>query len=84
MPKDALAQFAVNQARSVVAPDGDLVLDDVRGSVAYIRYRVRKSQAECAQCVVGPDDLRIFLQDFFHTRAPHITEFDIKVEEATW
>lgn len=83
MPKDALAQFALNQAQSVVAPDGSLVLEDVRGNVAYIRYRVRKSQAQCAECIVGPDDLRIFLGDLFRSKAPHITGFDIKVEEVT-
>ena len=33
MAKDALAQFAVNEARCVVAPDGDLVLEDVRENV---------------------------------------------------
>ena len=81
MAKDVLAKFALDRAQSVVAPDGALELKDVRDNIAYVRYRVRKAEAECAQCVVGPDDLRFFLTDMFRSTAPHIKGFDIEVEE---
>ena len=81
MAKDALAQFALNEARCVVAPDGDLVLEDVRENVAYIRYKIKKSQAECAECIMSTDDVKFFLQDIFCRKAPHIKEFSVTVEE---
>jgi hypothetical protein len=52
----------------------------VRENVAYIRYVARKSAVDCAQCVIGPDDLRDFLADIFRTTAPHIKDFDIEFE----
>ena len=81
MAKDALAKFAIDKARSIVSPDGELELKDVRDNVAYIRYRLKKSSDECAQCAVGPDDLRDFLHDVFQKAAPHIKAFDIEFEE---
>jgi hypothetical protein len=80
MAKDVLAKFALDKARTIVAQDGDLELKDVRDNVAHIRYRARKSAADCAQCVISPDDLRDFLADIFRTTAPHIKDFDIEFE----
>lgn len=82
MAKDALAKFALDRARGIVAPDGDLELKDVRDNVAYVRYR-RRADESCAQCAVGPDDLRHFLEDVFRTSAPHITGVDIEVEDVS-
>jgi hypothetical protein len=82
MAKDVLAQFALDQAQSVVAPDGHLTLDRVEDGVAYIRYRIVDA-VECSKCVVTPDDLKIFLQEIFSSRAPHISSFDIHVENAS-
>jgi len=84
MARDALAQFALTNANTIVAPDGKLELKDVRDNVAYIRYTAQKpSQAnqDCAQCAVGPDDLRDFLRDVFQRSAPHIKDFEIEFEE---
>jgi hypothetical protein len=81
MAKDALAKFAIDRARSIVSPDGELELKDVRDNVAYVRYRLRKSGSECAQCAVGPNDLKDFLHDVFEKTAPHIKGFDIEYEE---
>ncbi|MEP9379107.1 hypothetical protein ABLE91_20510 [Aquabacter sp. CN5-332] len=81
MAKDVLAKFALDKAQSVVSPDGELELKDVRDNVAYVLYRVHKGQDHCETCVVGPDDLRFFLEDMFRSSAPHITGFDIEVEE---
>jgi hypothetical protein len=80
MAKDVLAKFALDKARTIVAGDGDLELKEVRDNVAHIRYRARKNAADCAQCVIGPDDLRDFLADIFRTTAPHIKDFDIEFE----
>jgi hypothetical protein len=80
MAKDVLAKFAVDKARSIVAQDGDLELKEVRDNVAYIRYRARKCAADCAQCVIGPEDLKDFLADVFRTAAPHIKDFDIEFD----
>jgi hypothetical protein len=80
MAKDVLAKFALDKARTIVAEDGDLELREVRDNVAYIRYVARKSSADCAQCVIGPDDLKDFLADIFRTAAPHIKDFDIEFE----
>ena len=80
MAKDVLAKFALDKARTIVAEDGDLELKDVRDNIVYIRYRARKSAADCAQCVIGPDDLKDFLADIFRTTAPHIKDFDIEFE----
>jgi len=81
MVKDALAKFAIEKARSIVSPDGELELKDVRDNVAYVRYRLRKTGGECAQCAVGPNDLNDFLHDIFQKAAPHIKGFDIEFEE---
>jgi hypothetical protein len=81
MAKDVLAKFAVDKARSIVAPDGELELRDVRENVAYLRYRLKKSAVDCAQCAVGPDDLNDFLHDIFQKTAPHIKKFEIEYEE---
>jgi hypothetical protein len=81
MGKDALAKFAIDKARSIVAPDGELELKEVRDNVAYVRYRLKRSASECAQCVVGPNDLNDFLHDVFQKTAPHIKGIDIEVEE---
>jgi hypothetical protein len=83
MAKDVLAKFALDKARSVVAPDGDLELKDVRDNVAYVRYRVRKAAQDCEQCVVTPEDLKFFLKDMFRSAAPHIKGFDIEVVDVT-
>jgi hypothetical protein len=80
MAKDVLAKFALDKARTIVAEDGDIELKEVRDNVAYIRYVARKSAADCAQCVIGPDDLNDFLADIFRTAAPHIKDFDIEFE----
>ena len=80
MAKDVLAKFALDKARNIVAGDGDLELKEVRDNVVYISYRARKSPADCAQCVIGPDDLKDFLADIFRTAAPHIKDFDIEFE----
>lgn len=81
MAKDVLAKFALDKARSIVAPDGELELKDVRDNVAYVKYRVRKGAADCEQCVVTPGDLKFFLEDMFRSTAPHIKGFDIEVED---
>jgi hypothetical protein len=81
MAKDALANFAIDKARGIVSPDGELELKDVRDNVAYVRYRFRKNGGECSQCAVGPNDLKDFLQDVFQKTAPHIKGFDIEFEE---
>jgi hypothetical protein len=81
MAKDVLAKFALDKAQGVIAPDGELELKDVRDNVAYVRYRIRKDRPDCSQCVMGPNDLEYFLQDMFRSTAPHITGFDIEVEE---
>lgn len=83
MAKDVLAKFALDRAKSVVAPDGELELKDVRDNIAYVHYRVHKAAQDCAQCVVTPDDLRFFLEDMFRSTAPHIKGFDIEVEEVS-
>ena len=83
MTKDALAKFAIEKARSIVSPDGELELKDVRDNVAYVRYRLRKSGGECAQCTVGPNDLNDFLHDIFQKTAPHIKGFEIEYEETS-
>jgi NifU-like domain len=80
MARDVMAKFALDKARTIVAEDGDLELKDVRDNVVYIRYRARKSAADCAQCVIGPGDLKDFLADIFRTTAPHIKDFDIEFE----
>ena len=41
----------------------------------------RKNGSECAQCAVGPERLKDFLQDVFQKIAPHIKGFDIEFEE---
>jgi folate-dependent tRNA-U54 methylase TrmFO/GidA len=81
MAKDVLAKFALDKARSIVAPDGELELKDVRDNIAYVKYRVRKGGADCAQCAVTPDDLKFFLEDMFRSTAPHIKGFDIETED---
>jgi len=81
MARDALAKFAIDRARGIVAADGELELKDVRDNVAYVRYRAQKPAADCAQCAVGPEDLKMFLQDIFQASAPHIRDFDIEFEE---
>jgi len=81
MAKDPLAAFAVNEARAVVAPDGDLALEDVRENVAYIRYTIKKSQAECEECIMSTEDVKFFLKDIFGLKAPHIKDFSITVVE---
>jgi len=83
MARDALAKFAIDRARGIVAPDGELELKDVRDNIAFVRYRAQKPASECAQCAVGPEDLKMFLQDIFHTSAPHIRDFDIEFVEFT-
>jgi hypothetical protein len=80
MAKDVLAKFALDKASGIVAQDGELELRDVRDNVAYIRYRARKGAADCAQCVIGPEDLKQFLADVFRTAAPHIKDFDIEFD----
>src|SRR5690606_7963070 len=57
MAKDVLAKFALDRAQSVIEPDGELELKDVRDNVADVRYRVRKDRPDCSQCVMGPNDL---------------------------
>ena len=81
MAKDPLATFALNEARSVVAPDGDLALEDVRDNVAYIRYTIKKSQAECDECIMSTDDVKVFLKEIFGSKAPHIKDFSVTVIE---
>jgi hypothetical protein len=81
MEKDALAKFAIDRARNIVAPDGELELKGVRDNVAYVRYRLKKNASECAQCTVGPNDLKDFLHDVFQKTAPHIKGFDIEFVE---
>jgi Fe-S cluster biogenesis protein NfuA len=81
MARDALAKFAIDRARGVIASDGDLELKDVRDNVAYIRYRAQKPADACAQCAVGPDDLKMFLQDIFQASAPHIKDLHIEFED---
>jgi hypothetical protein len=83
MAKDVLAKFALDKAQSVVAPDGELELKDVRDNIAYVRYRIRKQGPDCSQCVMGANDLEYFLQDMFRGAAPHIKGFNIEVEEVT-
>ncbi len=76
--KDALAQFALDQAQSIVSPDGRLTLEKVENGTAFIRYDVVPNK-ECATCTVTVDDLKIFLTDLFHSRAPHISAFNINM-----
>lgn len=76
MKKDALAQFAVDQAQSIVSPDGHLTLEKVENGTAFIRYDVVPNQ-RCATCTLSADDLRVFLEDLFSASAPHISGFDI-------
>jgi hypothetical protein len=83
MAKDVLAKFALDKARSIVAPDGELALKDVRDNIAFVHYRVRKPAHDCASCVVTPEDLKFFLEDMFRSAAPHIKGFDIEVEEVS-
>ncbi|MFG1421751.1 hypothetical protein [Roseixanthobacter liquoris] len=78
MKKDALAQFALDQAQSIVSPDGHLTLEKVENGTAFIRYEVAPNE-HCSTCTVTVDDLRIFLTDLFHSRAPHISGFDINM-----
>jgi hypothetical protein len=78
MKKDALAQFALDQAQSIVSPDGRLSLQGVENGTAFIHYEVVPN-AQCATCTVTVDDLRIFLTDLFNSRAPHISKFDISM-----
>jgi hypothetical protein len=80
MKKDVLAQFALDQAQSIVSPDGHLTLDKVENNTAFIRYDVVPNE-HCSTCTVTVDDLRIFLADMFRSRAPHISAFDITMVE---
>jgi len=78
LKKDVLAQFALDQAQSIVSPDGHLTLERVEGGTAFIRYEVVPNE-QCSTCTVTVDDLKIFLTDLFRSRAPHISRFDINM-----
>jgi len=78
LKKDVLAQFALDQAQSIVSPDGHLTLERVEGGTAFIRYEVVPNE-QCSTCTVTVDDLKIFLTDLFQSRAPHISRFDINM-----
>jgi hypothetical protein len=78
LKKDVLAQFALDQAQSIVSPDGRLTLEGVDNGTAFIRYEVTPNE-QCATCTVTIDDLRVFLTDLFSSRAPHISKFDINM-----
>lgn len=80
MKKDALAQFALDQAQSIVSPDGHLTLDKVENGTAFIRYEMLPNE-RCSTCTMTVDDLKIFLTDLFHSRAPHISNFEISLVE---
>ncbi|MFM0500421.1 hypothetical protein [Paraburkholderia caffeinilytica] len=80
MAKDPLAQFVIGQARSFVAPDGDLVLEDVKEGTAHIRYLAKK-EPSCSMCVMSVDDLRELLAEQLRAKAPHIKAVEIVVEQ---
>lgn len=76
-----MVEFVVRQMRGVLQPDGDAELMDVVGNVAHVRYR-RASNPKCLECVVSPDDLRVFLMDLLAKRAPHISDVEIEVVDS--
>jgi hypothetical protein len=78
--RDPLAKFVVDQATRFVAPDGKLLLEDVRSGTAYIRF-VQRKEPSCAMCVVSVDDLRAYLEELFAAKAPHIRSVDITLEQ---
>jgi hypothetical protein len=80
MKRDVLAQFVLDQAQSIVSPNGRLALEKVENGTAYVRYEVLPNE-RCSACTVTADDLRIFLTDLSQSRAPHISRFDINMVE---
>ncbi len=81
MARDALAEFVVMEAKSIVTPDGgDIELIGVEGSTASVRYK-KGHNPHCLECVITPADLCDFLTDMFSEKAPHITRVEVLVAD---
>lgn len=81
MARDAIAEFLVRQASSMVAPDGQLDLLDVVDQVAHVRY-TRHLDPACAECTVSDADLLAWLREMFTSRAAHIKDIELETTDA--
>lgn len=81
MAKDVVAEFIVRQVAAPLAPEGGSAeLLDIHDGVAYVRYK-KGYNPDCAECVLAPDDFRLFLLDAFKNKAPHVKDVHVESVE---
>jgi hypothetical protein len=78
---EALIRQVVAQAQSFVEPDGKLEVLSAIGATVRVRYTVAKNPT-CAECVLRPEDLQLFLKEMFSREAPQIREVEVEATTA--
>ena len=78
---DALVRNVVERAQAFVEPDGKLEVISVTGSSVRVAYKVADNPT-CAECVLAPGDLEIFLTEMFSREVPQIRQVNIEATGA--
>ncbi|MDE3100641.1 MAG: NifU family protein [Chloroflexota bacterium] len=74
---DFLVRRVLDEVRPMLAPDnGSVELLSVDGGVVRVKYDGGHNE-QCFECVMPPDDFRLYLLDLFHDRVPDVADVEV-------
>lgn len=79
MQTDPRVGMVVNEMNGILRRDGgEATLLGVDDGIAQVRYNKGENEA-CAECVMSPEDFRLFLLESLQRKAPHIKDVEIQL-----
>ena len=78
---ETLIRQVVAQAQSFVEPDGTLEVISTTNSSVRVAYKVVQNP-KCAECVLTPGDLQLFLTEMLSREVPQVREVQVEATPA--
>lgn len=76
---DFLVKKVIDDVRPMLTPDGGNVeLVSISNGVVTVKYDKGHNE-HCVDCVMPPEDFRLYLLDMFHDRAPGVLDVQVIV-----
>lgn len=74
---DFLVRRVLDEVRPMLTPDnGDVQLVSIDDGVVRVRYDGGHNE-KCFECVMPPDDFRMYLMDLFRDRVPDVRDVQV-------
>ena len=79
-PNDFLVRRVLDEVRPMLTPDGgDVELLSFENGVVRVRYDKGHNE-QCIECVMPPEDFRLYLMDLFGERVRGVVDVEVTGE----